>query len=189
MEAQDKRAAEVLGFWFRDTNRDKRWFERNPGVDDEIRAQFLALYEQGAAGGLANWKSAAGDCLALTVLLDQFPRNMFRDTARAFAADPLALEAARHAIAMGYDRIMKPAERLFAYLPFEHAESIAEQETACALMKALECFPETDDAYRYAVLHRDIVRRFGRFPHRNAALGRPSTQEELDFLKEPGSSF
>jgi uncharacterized protein (DUF924 family) len=189
MNAGNGCAAEVLGFWFRGAGRDERWFEKSRAFDDEVCARFLPLYERGAAGSLARWKDAAADCLALIVLLDQFPRNIFRDTARAFASDPLALDAARHAIALGHHRAMNPVERLFAYLPFEHAESLADQDTACALIKPLEAFPETNDAYRYAVLHRDIIRRFGRFPHRNAALGRPSTPEEVGFLKSPGSSF
>jgi uncharacterized protein (DUF924 family) len=123
------------------------------------------------------------------VVLDQFPRNMFRGTARAFATDALALEAARHAVASGYDRAMLPVERLFVYLPFEHAEALADQETACELMAPLDRFPETADVGRYAIAHRDVIRRFGRFPHRNAALGRASTPDEIEFLKGPGSSF
>ncbi len=185
--------AEVLLFWFggpgEHGKRHKRWFEKSAAFDRAVRERFLAAYEAAAGGGLARWKDAARDCLALILLLDQFPRHMFRGTPRAFAADPPALEAARHALAQGYDRTLLPVERLFAYLPFEHSEALADQLRACELTRALEAFEETADAYRYALAHRDIIRRFGRFPHRNAVLGRTSTPEEIEFLAQPGSSF
>jgi uncharacterized protein (DUF924 family) len=187
------RASEVLLFWFGGPaergRRQKRWFEKSDAFDREVRERFLGLYEQAFDGKRADWKANPHDCLALIVLLDQFPRNMFRGTPRAFAADPLALEAARHAVAQGHDRALLPVERLFTYLPFEHSESLDDQERACELTRPLEAFKETDDAYRYAVAHRDIIRRFGRFPHRNAVLGRESTPEEAAFLRQPGSSF
>jgi uncharacterized protein (DUF924 family) len=189
MDASDPRAAQILAFWFGSGDRDKRWFEKNPAFDEEVHRRFLALHAEGAAGNLALWKNDTADCLALIVLLDQFPRNMFRGTPRAFATDALALEAARHAIARGYDRAMRPSERMFVYLPFEHAESLEEQARACELTAPLAEFPETDDVYRYAIAHRDVIRRFGRFPHRNAILGRASTPEEIEFLMGPGSSF
>jgi uncharacterized protein (DUF924 family) len=187
------RPDEVLLFWFggpaeRGTPQ-KRWFEKNEAFDRAIREHFLPLYEQAAAGKLSHWKEKPRDCLALIILLDQFPRNMFRGSARAFAADPLALEAARHAAARGFDRGMLPVERMFAYLPFEHSEALADQLQACELTKPLDAFEESREAHRYAVLHRDIIQRFGRFPHRNAVLGRASTPEEIEFLKAPGSSF
>jgi uncharacterized protein (DUF924 family) len=189
MDAKDPRAAEVMRFWFAGAPRDKRWFEKNAAFDSEIRARFLALHEEAAAGQLDGWKEAPAGCLALIVLLDQLPRNMFRGTARAFATDGRALEAARHAIVRGYDRSMAPCERMFAYLPFEHSESLQDQDEACRLNAPLAAFPETHDVYRYAERHREIVARFGRFPHRNAALGRASTPAETEFLKEPGSGF
>ena len=189
METPDPRAQAVLAFWFAAGGRDKRWFEKSEAFDDEVRRRFLGLHEEGARGALASWRHRPGDCLALIVLLDQFPRNMFRGTPRAFATDALALEVARHALAKGYDRAMQPLERMFVYLPFEHAESLAEQEEACELTRPLDAFAETDDVYRYALAHRDVIARFGRFPHRNAILGRASTPEEIEFLKGPGSSF
>jgi uncharacterized protein (DUF924 family) len=186
-------SAEVLLFWFGPAaewgKAHKRWFVKDEAFDREVRERFLPLYEDAAAGGLAHLKQRAADCLALIMVLDQFPRNMFRGTARAFATDPLALEAARHALAQGFDRALLPVERLFVYLPFEHSEALADQDRSCELTKPLDAYPETNDVYRYAVLHRDIIRRFGRFPHRNAILGRTSTPEELEFLKGPGSSF
>jgi uncharacterized protein (DUF924 family) len=185
--------ADVLLFWFGSPGehgkRQKRWFEKNTDFDREICERFLHLYEQAAAGNLAHWKNEPRHCLALIVLLDQFARNMFRGSPRAFAADPLALDAARYTVAQGYDRNMLPVERMFTYLPFEHSETLADQRTACELTKPLDAFEETADAHRYALLHRDIIQRFGRFPHRNAILGRPSTPEEIAFLKQPGSGF
>jgi uncharacterized protein (DUF924 family) len=186
-------AADVLLFWFggpADRGKThKRWFVKDEAFDREVRERFLALYEEAAAGKLADLKENAADCLALIVVLDQFPRNMFRGTRRAFATDALALEAARHAVAHGFDRGLLPVERLFVYLPFEHSEVLADQDRSCELTRALDTYPETNDVYRYALLHRDIIVRFGRFPHRNAILGRASTPEELEFLKGPGSSF
>lgn len=189
METKDPRAAEVMRFWFEKGERDARWFEKNEAFDAEIRNRFLALHEEAASGALDAWKQSAGDCLALIVLLDQFPRNMFRGTPRAFAADARALDAARHAVARGYDSGMTPSQRMFLYLPFEHSESVVDQEISCRLNEPLAAFPATHDVYRYAVRHREIVERFGRFPHRNAALGRASTPEEIEFLKQPGSGF
>jgi uncharacterized protein (DUF924 family) len=187
------RASEVLLFWFGGPGergkRLKHWFEKDDAFDRRVRERFTGAYESALRGKLHHWRDSPYDCLALIVLLDQFPRNMFRGTPRAFAADPLALDAARHAVAHGHDRKLLPVERLFAYLPFEHSESLEDQLRACELTKPLEGFPETFDAYRYAVAHRDIIQRFGRFPHRNAILGRASTPEEAEFLKQPGSSF
>ncbi len=186
-------AAQVLLFWFGGPGEageaQKRWFEKSDAFDREVRGRFLALYERGAGGALAGWKGAPRECLALIVLLDQFPRNMFRGTPRACAADPLALDAARHAVAQGYDRGYLPVERHFAYLPFEHSEALEDQLRACELTQPLQAFAQTADAYRYALAHRDIIARFGRFPHRNAILGRASTPEEIAFLEQPGSSF
>ncbi len=184
MEPNDTPAGEVLAFWFRGDPRDPRWFRKDDAFDRDIRTRFLPLYERAARGELDAWREAPRSCLALIVVLDQFPRNMFRGSARAFATDPLALGAARHALARGWDRELAPAERLFAYLPFEHSENLQDQELACDLMRDFDA--EQRD---YALRHRDIIRRFGRFPHRNAALGRASTPEEIEFLKSPGSGF
>ncbi|HEX6321261.1 MAG TPA: DUF924 family protein [Burkholderiales bacterium] len=187
------RPDDVLLFWFgapaERGKRHKRWFEKSDAFDREVWERFLHLYEAGFEGKLSGWKAEPRDCLALIVLLDQFPRNMFRGAPRAFAADPLALDTARYALEQGYDKVLLPVERLFAYLPFEHSESLADQLRACELIKPLESFPETDDAYRYALAHLDVIQRFGRFPHRNAILGRASTPEEIEFLQQPGSSF
>jgi uncharacterized protein (DUF924 family) len=182
---------DVLAFWFGAGadygKRHKRWFAKDPALDAEIARRFFYLHE-----GLATdrrWLESSRACVARILVLDQFPRNMFRGTPRAFASDALALETARHAVAEGYDRQLLPVERLFVYLPFEHSERLEDQERACELCKPLAAFPETDDTLRYAIAHRDIIRRFGRFPHRNAILGRESTPQELEFLRQPGSGF
>jgi uncharacterized protein (DUF924 family) len=184
--------SDVLSFWFGEGaqygQRHRRWFDKDAAFDAQIRARFLPLYERLAAAPQA-WLDGASDCLARIVVLDQFPRNMFRGTPRAFAADGLAREAARHALATGYDAGMRPVERMFCYLPFEHSEVLEDQLLACKLTEPLAAFAETADAYEYALLHRDVIRRFGRFPHRNAILGRESSAAEVEFLSQPRSSF
>ena len=180
-------AAEVLDFWFSQDR--KRWFVKDPAFDEDIRRRFLPLYEKALQGGMEYLKENARSCLALVIVFDQFPRNMFRGSARAFAADGQALACARLIVENGWDKAMTPDERSFAYLPFEHSESLADQERGLALMKEIGSFPETADVPRWAEAHLVIIRRFGRFPHRNAVLGRQSTPEEIEFLKQPGSSF
>lgn len=175
---------DVLSFWFEELDR-KAWFAKSAETDAAIRDRFTILYEV-----LTTWP--AGDALAsperalATVLvLDQFPRNLFRDDARAFASDELAREVAREAIARGLDETLTVDQRLFLYLPFEHSEDTADQQRAVDLISALG-----DDEYtRFAIAHKKIIDHFGRFPHRNEVLGRPSTMEEKAFLNEPGSSF
>lgn len=187
----DYRPEDVLQFWFGAGEdygkRHRRWFEKDVSFDAQVTLRFRALHDLLVSS--ARWLDAARDCLARVVVLDQFPRHMFRGTARAFAADAVALATVRHALAQGYDRGLLPVERLFLYLPFEHSEALEDQLRACELMQPVAAFPETEDAYRYALAHRDIIQRFGRFPHRNAALGRESTPEEVEFLRQPGSSF
>jgi uncharacterized protein (DUF924 family) len=189
----DYLAGQVLEFWFGAAEdygrRHKRWFDKDPGFDAEIRRRFGSLYEDLARGGGRDWLIEPHSCLARIVVLDQFPRQIHRGSARAFATDALALDTARYAVGEGYDKPMLPVERLFVYLPFEHSESLEDQQLACELTRPLEAFPETSDVYRYALAHHDIIARFGRFPHRNTALGRVSTAEELEFLKQPGSGF
>ncbi|MGH8721267.1 MAG: DUF924 family protein [Burkholderiales bacterium] len=178
----DSHAADVLHFWFVEHPND--WFVKNPSLDDEIRRRFQPLYEEAAAGRLDAWLDAARACLARVILLDQFPRNMFRGAARAFAGDPLARATARRILERGWDKSMTPDEQLFAYLPFEHSESLEDQELSCALMQEFD-----EEQRRYAERHREIIRRFGRFPHRNGILGRHSTPAEIEFLQQPGSGF
>jgi uncharacterized protein (DUF924 family) len=170
---------EVLAFW-RAAGPDK-WFEKDDAFDDQIRTRFLATCEAAAAGALA-WDDTPDGALALLIVLDQFPRNIFRGSARAFAADPLARAVAARAIECGFDREVPVAERGFFYLPFEHSEALADQERCVALNRATG----DADALKWAELHADIVRRFGRFPHRNAVLGRATTPDEEAFLDGGG---
>ena len=191
----DPQAGQVLAFWFGEPGspecgRSRReWFAKDAGFDAQIRRRFFGLHASGALGECDRWAGEPPGLLALIVVLDQFSRNLYRDDPRAFAQDERALSAARLMVERRWDETLLPVERLFAYLPFEHAEDLAEQDRCVALMGALEAFEETRGMVTWAEKHRVIVRRFGRFPHRNAALGRESTPEETAFLREPGSSF
>ena len=167
----------------------KGWFEKSALFDAEVRSRFLGLYERAAAGELGAWQCTPLSALALAVVLDQFPRNMFRGEARAFAADALALRVARGIVGLRFDAVLRPVERWFAYLPFEHAEDLAAQRRSLALFGGLAQDRESAGAANYALKHYEIIARFGRFPHRNAILGRESTPEEVEFLAQPGSSF
>jgi len=173
-------AADIVAFW-REAG-PKRWFEKDTAFDDEIRDRFLAVHEAAAAGKLAGWEQTAEGALALLILLDQFPRNMFRGQARAFATDLLARAITAGALVRGFDAQVPREMRSFFYLPFEHSEDLADQERSLALYKAAG---DADDL-KWAELHADIIRRFGRFPHRNAVLGRATTSEEQAFLDEGG---
>jgi uncharacterized protein (DUF924 family) len=171
---------EVLGFWLGAGH--EHWYKADPKFDAVVRARFLATHEAAAAGSLAAWEATPHGALALTIVLDQFPRNMFRGTARAFATDPLARAVADRAIARGLDRAFPMPERNFFYLPFEHSENLEDQERSLALCEATG----DADAIKWATLHLDVIRRFGRFPHRNKMLGRRSTPEEIAFLEHGG---
>ncbi len=175
-------AADVLAFWR--ALGPANWFKPHETVDADIRRRFLATYEAAAAGRLTNWEAAAESALALVIVLDQFPRNMFRGTPRAFAADPLARAIAERAIAQGFDRAFDVAERRFFYITLMHSEDMADQERCVALCRAAG----DAEGVKHADIHADIIRRFGRFPHRNAVLGRATTQEEQDFLDAGGFS-
>jgi uncharacterized protein (DUF924 family) len=170
----------VLAFW-REAGPDK-WFKKNAAFDDDIRLRFLETYEAAAAGRLSAWEETAAGAFALVIVLDQFPRNMFRGDARSFAADPLARAVAERALARGFDRGLPDSDQQFFYLPFEHSEQLADQERCCALFRAAG----NADKLKWAELHADIIRRFGRFPHRNAVLDRVTTAEEQAFLDGGG---
>jgi len=170
----------VLAFW-REAG-PKKWFTKDTAFDDDIRARFLETYEAAVAEKLSGWEQTAEGAFALTIVLDQFPRNMFRGDARTYTADPLALGVAGRALARGFDRQVPPPEWQFFYLPFEHSESLPDQERCCALFAAAG----DADLLKWAQLHADIIRRFGRFPHRNAVLGRTTTPEEQAFLDAGG---
>ena len=177
---------EVLDFWFKETPSAK-WFASDPSFDAEIRSRFEALWRLGCAGGLAHWENENNGALALVILFDQFPRNMFRGTAEAFASDALAREMAKRAIAQRRDLEVPASIRSFFYLPLTHSEHLADQEACVRLTK--ERLGEEHFTYRYALSHKAAVERFGRFPARNAALGRTSTGDELAFLKTNPSGF
>jgi uncharacterized protein (DUF924 family) len=186
-------AADVLDFWFgtaqaRGKAR-REWYRKDPAFDEEIRRGFGALLEAAANRELEAWRATPASMLALVVVLDQFSRNLFREDPRAFAQDAYARECAREAIARGDESVLLPVERQFLYMPFEHSESLADQELALERMASLEACPETQGLVEYARRHEAVIRRFGRFPHRNAALGRASTPGEIEFLEQPGSRF
>jgi uncharacterized protein (DUF924 family) len=172
--------SDVVAFW-REAGPD-RWFNKDAQFDAEIRTRFLALHETAARGDLKDWQLNAEGALALLILLDQFPRNMFRGTARAFATDPQARAITASALLNGFDAQVAPDMRAFFYLPFEHSEELADQERGIALYTAAG----DADGLKWAQLHADIIRRFRRFPHRNAALGRAATPKEQAFLEEGG---
>lgn len=173
-------AEQVVTFW-RSAGPDK-WFAKDDAFDAVIRARFLATYEAVAAGAGAAWEQSAAGALALCIVLDQFPRNMFRGHARAFATDPLARAVADRAIARGDDQSVEHELRAFFYLPLMHSETLADQERCAALYQALG----DPKGASYAALHAGIIRRFGRFPHRNDVLGRTTTAAEQAFLDAGG---
>jgi uncharacterized protein (DUF924 family) len=188
-------ATALIDFWFgppRSPHRFQQrevWFKVDPAFDRQCLDEFESLRQRAAAGDCADWMREAEPCLALILLFDQLQRNLFRGRADAFATDPQAREAARAALARGFDRSLPATWRQFIYLPFEHSEDLADQELSVKLCTALARDPAFAGARDYAERHHAIIARFGRFPHRNAALGRTSTPEEEAFLKEPGSSF
>jgi len=169
---------DVVRFW-REAGPDK-WFDKDEAFDRSFTARFLDAHMAAARRELDHWLDEADGALALLILLDQLPRNAFRGTAHMFATDPLALAFAKQAVAHGHDRAAEPALRVFFYLPFEHSETLADQDRSMALCEGL------GDYARYARIHHDVIARFGRFPHRNAVLGRETTAEEQAFLDEGG---
>jgi uncharacterized protein (DUF924 family) len=184
-------AGEILAFWFGPMPHVARdvWFRKDAAFDAEIGARFGAAVEAALGGALQEWTTTPHGTLARVLLLDQFTRNMYRDTPRAFAGDPQALAMAAAAVDAGHDRALDRFERSFLYLPFEHAETPAAQARALALFGALAAETGDSGTLEWAEKHAAIIRRFGRYPHRNAILGRASTSEEIAFLREPGSRF
>ena len=184
-------AAAVLDFWFAGSAAPRaEWFRKDAAFDALIAGRFGALVEQGLGGGLAEWPHEPQGALAQVIVLDQFTRNIFRDTPRAFAGDALALAAAQAMVARGDDLALPPLQRVFVYLPFEHAEDGAMQQQSLRLFAALAAADTSLATYLdYARRHAEVIERFGRFPHRNALLGRVSKAEEVQFLGQPGSRF
>jgi uncharacterized protein (DUF924 family) len=190
-----ERARAVLDFWFpRDAAADPlasrpEWFRKDETFDATIRARFGTLVAEALAGGLGDWCATPRGALARVVVLDQFTRNAFRGTPHAFAGDERALATARDAIARGVDATLAPRERHFLYMPFQHSEALADQQASIALFEALARETGLDDPLEWARRHAEVIRRFGRFPHRNAILGRDSTPDEAQYLATPGSGF
>lgn len=176
---------EVLKFWFGEepTQARKEWFVKDEKFDSKIRVQFLSLYQRASQGELATWAEDPQSLLALLIILDQFPRNMFRQKPESFVADALARQYAKKGLSKGFDQQVLPLQRVFYYLPFEHSEKIEDQEESVRLFIKLEQELPRSGFTDYAIKHAEIIKRFGRFPHRNAILKRSSTREEKEFLK------
>ena len=187
----DPLPARILAFWFGPAPHASRpeWFRKDERFDAAIRDQFGEAVGVALAGGHGAWCETPHGALARILLLDQFTRNIHRGTPRAFAGDERALATAVHCVERGFDRALDVYERWFCYLPFEHSEDAAMQERSLALFRALADDSGDPAPYTWAEKHAAVVHRFGRYPHRNAILGRPSTPEEEQFLREPGSSF
>ena len=183
----DPLSEDILTFWFGDTDlsrdmeRREVWFRSTPEFDAAITGQYAEAHERAGGGAFDHFVESPADCLALVIMLDQFPRNMFRQSPRAFGTDAKAREITRLALDRGYDRGMSRWHRIFLYLPFEHSENLADQDRACALYQPLG----EERSLQAAIGHRDAIRRFGRFPHRNAVLGRINTPEEDIYLEDP----
>ena len=175
---------EIVKFWFEELTPED-WYRKDPSIDAQIRTRFGGIYDTLKSDVPEIWLSTPRGCLATILVLDQFPRNMFRDDTRAFATDARALALAKRAIAKGVDMRLTPDQRAFIYMPFQHSEDRADQASSIELFTALGNKLNLD----FAVRHKQIIDRFGRFPPRNATLGRASTEEETALLKEPSSSF
>jgi uncharacterized protein (DUF924 family) len=182
-------ASEILDFWFEDdcTVRREKWFKKQPDFDT-LCARFTAVIRDARGGRYDAWAVTPDGGLALIVLLDQLSRNVFRGTAEAFAADEHARKIARGMIEAGLDTRLSPCQRMFVYLPFEHAETIEDQNESVGLFESLAAALGSDTV-RYALQHREVIERFGRFPHRNAMLGRSTTPDEAEYLAQPGAGF
>lgn len=177
-------ARELLRFWFEETD-PELWFAKNDDFDAACRDRFGALYERAATSEFADWEETPEGCVALVIALDQLPRNIHRGDARAFATDPAARAVLRRALERGFDQVLPRRWRQFLYMPLQHSEDAADQ----ALSVALNATLGDEEVLKFARAHKDIIERFGRFPHRNGALGRETTAEEAAFLEQPGSSF
>lgn len=175
---------QILEFWFEQL-KPANWWEKNLKLDEEIGQRFADLHRQAASGELWHWRSSAEGRLAEVIILDQFSRNIYRDQPESFAQDGMALALAQEAISLGMDQSLPVVQRSFLYMPFMHSESLAIHDRAVELFTV----PGMESSLDFEHRHRDIILRFGRYPHRNAILQRPSTDEERAFLRQPGSSF
>ena len=177
-------ARAVLDFWFEESGPEK-WFVKDEAFDGEIRDRFGPVYRRAYDGDAGDWIETAEGCLALVIVLDQFPRNLFRDDPRAFGTDGHARILLQHALDKEFDKALDARQRQFLYMPLQHSEDLRDQDLSVELYATLG----DDDVLEFARAHKDIIDRFGRFPHRNEILGRESTAEEIAFLSQPGSSF
>lgn len=177
---------EILHFWFEETQ-SQQWFYKDPQFDALVRDRFSIVHQMAKEGLCDAWQGDEDGCLALTIVLDQFPRHMYRGKPESFAADKKALLTAKYAISRGYDQIMSPVKRGFLYLPFQHSEELHDQKRSVELYGAMKDVNPT--GYDYAVRHLKVIEKYGRFPHRNEILGRESTPEEIEYLAQPGSGF
>ena len=175
----------ILDFWFSERV-EEHWWKKDDAFDAELRASFGPVYERAAAGELSSWQDTPDGSQALVLVLDQFPRNMYRGTPKAFATDAQALAVADWAVDKGFDLKVPVERRVFLYMPFEHSEDI-DQQNRCIDLVRQRC--NSENYVKYATAHRDIIARFGRFPHRNAILGRPNTPEEEEYLSDPEAGF
>lgn len=179
-----KAHGEVLHFWFEEST-PEQWFTKTEPFDAEIRQRFFSTYEAVLAGKMDHWLESPKGYLAQVIVLDQFPRNIFRGMAKAFEGDAKALKLAKAAVAAGLDQNLSVPQRSFLYMPFMHSEDLEDHETAMKLFAQ----PGLEENLKFEILHKNIIERFGRYPHRNRILGRTSTPEEIEFLKEENSSF
>lgn len=179
-------AQDILDFWFEDTQ-PAQWFQINPDFDAAITERFSDAYDKAARGIFDDWKTDPEECLALCILLDQFPRNMYRNTPKAFATDGKALVIAKFALSKGFDQVLSPLKRRFLYLPFEHSENLNDQRKCVELFEKMK----KDDplGYDYALRHLKVIEKYGRFPHRNKILSRMNTPEEEEYLAQAGAGF
>ncbi len=181
---KDVTAEDIIHFWFEEIE-PKQWWVKDSVLDKEIKSRFHGIYKKAAVGELVNWRYDPLSSLAEIIVLDQFPRNMFRDTKQAFATDPLAVVLSQVAIDKGFDQELEPQKRAFLYMPLMHSESREIHKAAELLFSA----PGLENNYDFELKHKAIIDRFGRYPHRNKILGRRSRKDEIEFLKKPGSSF
>jgi uncharacterized protein (DUF924 family) len=202
---QENKLESILTFWFEDLKdgemppeeKMKMWWEKDEATDEYIRTNFESDLLSAMEGGLQEWKDSPRGILAFIILLDQFSRNIYRGLPAAFSQDSIALKTSARGIEKGFDKDLHPAQRVFFYMPYMHSEDIRMQEKSLQLFRGLEkefktfpkLLPALSENRKYAEAHYDIIKRFGRYPHRNEILGRESTSEELEFLKQPGSSF
>jgi uncharacterized protein (DUF924 family) len=175
---------DVLRFWFEDLT-PEQWWQKDDELDKTIMNKFESIHRQASQCELYSWRHSAKGRLAEIIILDQFSRNIFRDIDKAFSQDPLALSLSQQAIEVGADKELSPIERSFLYMPYMHSESLMIHEQACELFEA----NGNENNYKFELLHFDIIKEFGRYPHRNAILNRKSTSAEIAFLKQPNSSF